>query len=321
MNWDFSVSWVSYFWMFLNIQYHLQLTVQTIYRFVLKASFSLKVVLFIYFFVSFSAFFVRQLWLRCWLLPEWCSQKPSLRLDDAMFSVIESRTQHQIKELVCKALASVHGVRYLSQRLLPQRLLHFQGWQEKKWLTRSVNVLLKKFFTVARNLGIDTNSADFVSISLGVMKILHPILFLSVQSVFLSWCTGTLTTNAKNSTLHSPVEYVPCCPSMLGMTCTTWSLALERSFCHLDSNSNCYCSLTLQLYFSLTFYTIKCLVMFYKIMTTLRKSPVVSHNDVFCLFLFDEVLIRGKIPLIICLFWKIIVALDGKLSLSIKVAS
>lgn len=32
--------------------------------------------------------------------------KPSLRLDDAMFSVIESRTQ--IKELVCKALPSVH---------------------------------------------------------------------------------------------------------------------------------------------------------------------------------------------------------------------
>lgn len=103
------------------------------------------------------------------------------------------------------------------------------------------------------------------------------------------------------------------CPSMLGMTCTctTWSLALERSFRHLESN----CSSTLQLYFSLTFYTIKCLVMFSKIMTTLRKSPVVSHNDVFCLFLFDEVLIRGKIPLIICLFWKIILALDWSLSI------
>ena len=25
MNWNFSVSWVSHFWMFLNIQYHLQL--------------------------------------------------------------------------------------------------------------------------------------------------------------------------------------------------------------------------------------------------------------------------------------------------------
>ena len=192
MNWNFSVSWVSYFWMFLNIQYHFQLTIQRIYRFLLKTSFSQKGVLFIYFLCLFSAFFVRQLWLRCWLLPEWCSQKPSLRLDDAtLTSVTESWTQHPIKELVCKALASVHGVRYLSQRLLPQRLLHFQGWQEKKWLTRSMSVLLKKCFTVARNLGMDTNSADFVAISLGVMKILQEtgkpnLIFKCSKCVFIT---------------------------------------------------------------------------------------------------------------------------------------
>lgn len=72
------------------------------------------------------------------------------------------------KRTSMKALASVHAVRYLSQRLL-----HFQGWQEKKWLTRSMNMLLKKCVTVARNLNIDSNSADLVSISFGVIKILQ----------------------------------------------------------------------------------------------------------------------------------------------------
>ena len=36
-----------------------------------------------------------------------------------------------------------------------------------------MSIPLDKFVTVARNLGIYTNSADFVSISLGVMKILQ----------------------------------------------------------------------------------------------------------------------------------------------------
>ena len=117
------------------------------------------------------------------------------------------------KRTSMKALASVHAVRYLSQRLL-----HFQGWQEKKWLTRSMNMLLKKCVTVARNLNIDSNSADLVSISFGVIKILQEtckpsLIFKCSKSVVLSLCTGTLTTNAKNSTLHSPVEYVTCCPT------------------------------------------------------------------------------------------------------------
>lgn len=83
--------------------------------------------------------------------------------------------------------------------------LHLQGWQEKKWLTHSMSVLLKKFLTVARNLGIDTISADFVSITFSVMKMLQET---GKPNLFLWWCTGTLTTNAKNSILHSPVEYV-----------------------------------------------------------------------------------------------------------------
>lgn len=90
MNWNFSVSWVSYFWMFLNIQYHLQLSIQTIYRLIFssKLLFPKRLFfLFIFFYVSFSAFFVRQLWIGYWLLPEWCSLKPSLRLDEALPSV------------------------------------------------------------------------------------------------------------------------------------------------------------------------------------------------------------------------------------------
>ena len=86
-----------------------------------------------------------------------------------------------------------------------------------------MNVLLKKFVTVARNLGIDTNSADFVSISLGVMKILQEtgkpnLIFKCSKCVFITCTVRTLTTNAKNSTLHSPVVYVTCStPPRLGL--------------------------------------------------------------------------------------------------------
>lgn len=81
-----------------------------------------------------------------------------------------------------------------------------------------MSVLLKKFVTVARNLDIDSNSADLVSISLGVMKMLQEtckpnLIFKCSKCVFIMVHRNTNHKCKELDFAFSRKVCTPCCPT------------------------------------------------------------------------------------------------------------
>lgn len=128
-------------------------------------------------------------------------------IPEAWWCVIESRTQHQIKELVWR-----HWLKFMLWDIFLKGYYTFKGDKRKNdwlalWASCSKNLLLLQEIWTLTPIQLIWCPSPLVWWKC-FRRLANPILFLSVQSVFLSWCTGTLTTNAKNSTLHSPVKYV-----------------------------------------------------------------------------------------------------------------
>ena len=106
--------------------------------------------------------------------------EPSLRLDEVLSSSIKSLTQKQLEELILKALSAVRQQKPLLLQILSAVNI---STQERKELISVVYQPLdhqdkmalvdKQFADAAVSQGIDTNPADFASISLGAMKILQ----------------------------------------------------------------------------------------------------------------------------------------------------
>ena len=107
------------------------------------------------------------------------SQEP-LRLDEKLISSIKSLTQQQLQEAFTHALAAVKDKKAFLLKILGVVQLSSTAWieiieclyQQLPYQEKMV-LLDKQFADVAIAEGIDTNPADFASISLGAMKVLQ----------------------------------------------------------------------------------------------------------------------------------------------------
>ena len=107
------------------------------------------------------------------------SQEP-LRLDEKLISSIKSLTQQQLQEAITHALAAVTDKKAFLLKMLGVVQLSSIAWieiieclyQQLPYQEKMV-LLDKQFVDVAIVEGIDTNPADFASISLGAMKVLQ----------------------------------------------------------------------------------------------------------------------------------------------------
>ena len=108
------------------------------------------------------------------------SQEPSLRLDKVLVSSIKSLTQQQLHEAILNAFASVIEKKDVVLKILKEMhlststLMELIGvlYQSLPFQEKMV-VLDEQFVGAAIAQGIDTNPADFASISLGAMKVLQ----------------------------------------------------------------------------------------------------------------------------------------------------
>ena len=108
------------------------------------------------------------------------SQEPSLRLDKVLVSSIKSLTQQQLHEAILNAFASVIEKKDVVLKILKEMhlststLMELIGvlYQSLPFQEKMV-VLDKQFVGAAIAQGIDTNPADFASISQGAMKVLQ----------------------------------------------------------------------------------------------------------------------------------------------------
>lgn len=105
---------------------------------------------------------------------------PTLRLDEVLISSLKSLTQHQLQELICEAIASLSDKKSVLLKVLANIQLSSAAWEEViASLVQPLSdqekmaLLDREFVAVARTQGIDTNPADFCSISLGAMKTLQ----------------------------------------------------------------------------------------------------------------------------------------------------
>lgn len=108
------------------------------------------------------------------------SQEPSLRLDEVLVSSIKSLTQQQLHEAISNAFASVKGKKSVLLKILKEvNLPSLERIELLNLLYQSlpyqdkIVVLDKQFADTAVAKGIDTNPADFASISLEAMKLLQ----------------------------------------------------------------------------------------------------------------------------------------------------
>ena len=108
------------------------------------------------------------------------SQEPSLRLYPVLASTIKSLTQQQLQEAMLIAVACVCDQKSLFLKMLAKVKLSSRVQMELiDFLFQplvyqdTMDVLDKQFAKTAITEGIDTNLADFVSISLGAMKVLQ----------------------------------------------------------------------------------------------------------------------------------------------------
>ncbi|KAJ7373269.1 hypothetical protein OS493_012858 [Desmophyllum pertusum] len=108
------------------------------------------------------------------------TNEPSLRLDEVLASSIKSLTQHQLEELVLKALLAVKDKTSLVLKVLSE--VNFSSDTRKELISRlyqpldfvnKMSLVDKHFLDAAVSQGIDTNPADFASLSLGAMKVLQ----------------------------------------------------------------------------------------------------------------------------------------------------
>jgi len=105
--------------------------------------------------------------------------QPSLRLDEVLASSIKSLTQKQMEELVMKALLGVKDQYSLLLKVLSvtqlssdmRKALINQIYQPLDFQEK-LELMDKQFLDAAVSKGIDTNPADFTSLSLGAMMVL-----------------------------------------------------------------------------------------------------------------------------------------------------
>ena len=108
------------------------------------------------------------------------TNEPSPRLDEVLASSIKSLTQHQLEELVLKALLAVKDKTSLVLKVLSE--VSFSSDTRKELISRlyqpldfvnKMSLVDKHFLDAAVSQGINTNPADFASLSLGAMKVLQ----------------------------------------------------------------------------------------------------------------------------------------------------
>ena len=106
--------------------------------------------------------------------------EPSLGLDEVLASSIKSLTQNQLEELVMKALVTVRDQKSLLLKIFSAIQLSSDSRKElinKMYqpldFSDKMVMMDKQFVDAAISQGIDTNPADFTSLSLGAMKVLQ----------------------------------------------------------------------------------------------------------------------------------------------------
>ena len=113
-------------------------------------------------------------------VPPRASSEPSLKLDEVLGSSISSLAQQQLEELITKAMAAVRDKKSILLKILMTTQLSGDALKElinlmyqKLELNEKIKVVDKQFVDAAISQGIDSNPADFASISLGAMKLLQ----------------------------------------------------------------------------------------------------------------------------------------------------